>query len=780
MSSASPSARSTNLPAPLTPLVGREREVASLVDLLRQDEIRLLTLTGPGGVGKTRLALQVATNLVDAFSDGIWFVDLAPITNPDLVVSAIAQALPFRETGTERLLAQLAVFLRDKRLLLVLDNFEQVVDAAPLVADLLSVCPGLKVLVTSRVRLRVSGEREHVVSPLGLAEQVEHSPVDEVAESEAVQLFVTRAQAVKEDFALTPENAAAVAAICRRVDGLPLAVELAAARVKVLPPSALLARLDQRLPLLTGGGRDLPARQQTMRDTIAWSYDLLPANEQALFRSLSIFIGGFNLEAAEAVTDGTPIDVIEGIASLIDKSLLRQEPGLDGEPRFSMLETIREFGLEQLTEHNEEAHVRHAHATHFASLAKLADERGDMHGRAMRYWLDRFETEHANLRAALAYFAQVGDSTAEVQLATVLALFWFQHGYMQEGLDRLATAVAHVGDVPAVLGAQTLAWLALFRWATGDNARAVDHTVAGETLAAEVGDRIGVGLNVYVRSLAVGWNMETAAEGIPLAERALELTRDHEPLPWFVPLALGDLGQMLIWAGNPKRGSALLEEALALHRGLGQEFGAAMKLMMLALTAHEAGDAMVATERYRDGLELFRAVGNMFNVNIAMTGLSALAAERGLAEPAARLLGMVESIQDRTGAALQAPWQPIQERAASLAHSALGDERFAAAMEEVRQLPLARAVAEVIALANTLLEESPALQSPLPHAAYGLSRREAEVLELLAAGRSNAEIADALFISRRTVTTHVSNLYAKLGAASRAEAIAFALRHHLE
>jgi predicted ATPase len=321
------SGRPANLPSALTPLVGRAQEVAQVAALLRRADVRLITLAGPGGVGKTRLALRVAEEVADGFPGGVQFVPLASISDPELVLWTVAQTLGVREARDISLVDRLKTVLAEERLLLVLDNVEQVVEAAPLLVELLAACPQVKVLVTSRVRLRVSGEREYLVTPLGLAAVPGYAAIEDVLASDAVRLFVERAQAVKSDFTLTSENGAPLAAICRRVDGLPLAIELAAARIKVLPAAALLARLEQRLPLLTGGGRDLPARQRTMRDAVAWSHDLLSEEERRLFRRLAVFIGEFDLDAAEAVC-GVPhdlnLDLFEGVSSLVDKSLLHQ------------------------------------------------------------------------------------------------------------------------------------------------------------------------------------------------------------------------------------------------------------------------------------------------------------------------------------------------------------------------------------------------------------------------------------------------------------------------
>ncbi|NTU83814.1 MAG: hypothetical protein HGA45_31315, partial [Chloroflexales bacterium] len=394
-----------NLPAQPTALIGREQERAAIDALLGRADIRLITLTGPGGTGKTRLALQAATELLDTFTDGVWFVDLAPISDSDLVIPTIMQTLGMKAQGQVTPLEQLRAHLRDKQLLLVLDNFEQVVEAAPRVAELLAAAPQLKMLITSRVVLHVRGEQEFPVPPLALPDQLQLLPLETVSQYAAVALFIARAQAVKPDFAITNQNAPAVAEICVRLDGLPLAIELAAARIKLFVPEALLKRLEWRLGVLIGGPRDAPERQQTIRNTIDWSYQLLDEGEQTLFRRLGVFVGGCTLEAAEAAcnADGRlPFVVIEGVAALVDKSLLRQEEGPDGESRFVMLETIRAYALERLAESGELEAARQQHGRYYAST--IIHEAGvKVYSSEATIWLDWFERELDNIRATLAW-----------------------------------------------------------------------------------------------------------------------------------------------------------------------------------------------------------------------------------------------------------------------------------------------------------------------------------------------------------------------------------------
>src|SRR5215207_1656504 len=423
--------RPNNLPLQPTPFLGREDQVVRVVDLLGREDVRLLTITGPGGVGKTRLALQAAADVLEAFPDGVWFVDLSVLDDPALVASAIAGVLGVREEGSG-LPERLASVLGGKRLLLVLDNFERVVDATQMVSDLLAQVPGMKVLVTSRTPLRAYGEHEYPLAPLPLPDPAHLPSVEGMSQYEAVRLFIARAQAVKPDITVTIANAPAVAEICFRLDGLPLAIELAAALVKMLPPQSLLKRLEQRLPLLTGGARTLPARQQTMRNAIAWGHDLLAPDDQVLFRRLAVFPGGCTIEAAEVIAgpDGT-LDVFAGLTSLVDKSLLRQDEGAEGEPRFRMLETVREYGLERLAASGEESTTRDRHAGFFLDLAERAGP--EIVETADPVLLDLLDREHDNLRAALARSRETGDHDMLLRIAGALALFWFYRGHLNEG-----------------------------------------------------------------------------------------------------------------------------------------------------------------------------------------------------------------------------------------------------------------------------------------------------------------------------------------------------------
>ncbi len=467
---------STSLPTPLTRLIAREQEMLAAHQLLRRADVRLLTLVGPGGTGKTRLGLEVAATLADHFPDGVVFVNLVPLRDPGLLIPTIADALGVREQGGRTALERLKEALRARHVLLVLDNFEQIISAAVLVAELLSACPGLKALVTSRELLRVRGEQAFPVSPLSVPDVRYATSGERVSQYAAVQLFIERALAVRPDFAVTNQNAAAVAELCQRLDGLPLAIELAAARSTLFAPEALLARLGSRLKLLTGGSRDLPARQQTLRNTIAWSYDLLTDAEQKLFRRLTAFVGGRSMPAVEAVCAAggdLDLDVVDGLSSLVDKSLLLHDVAT-GEPWFLMLETIWEYGLEQLERSGEAEATRRAHAGYYLQLVEQAEPH--LWGAGQDQWLSRLEQEHDNLRAALAWYTTQDEGVEPaLRMAGLLWRFWEMRGHWTEGQQWLEQALSR-----RLQASPSVRWVALhgagnLALARGEYARAMAY-----------------------------------------------------------------------------------------------------------------------------------------------------------------------------------------------------------------------------------------------------------------------------------------------------------------
>ena len=779
-------------PVPLTSFVGREREAAEVCALLRRSDVRLLTLTGPGGVGKTRLALQVAAGSEDAF-EAVAYVPLGAVADPALVPRAIAQVLGVRDGGPRPLHDQLVAALRDRALLLVLDNFEQVLAAAPAVAELLAASPGLKALVTSRARLRVSGEHAFPVPPLGLPGASGPAVVARLWDSEATRLFVARAQGVDPAFDVTEDNAAVVAEVCRRLDGLPLAIELAAAWSGILAPSALLGRLQERLPLLTGGPRDAPARLQTMRDAIAWSHDLLRTDEQTLFRRLAVFAVGFTLEAAEAIDEGLrtedsrlsenevrspnsvlsppprgyPASVLAGLASLVDKSLLRQEEQADGEPRFGMLETVREFGLERLAASGEAEAVRRAHASHYLTLAERIEP--ELFGPGQIRGLARLEAERANLRSALAWLEERADTQDGLRLAAALGVFWDIQGPVGEGREWLERALARADPAPSPARARALAWAGLLARAQGDHASAAALEEESLVVARETDDVRAIADALH--SLGqVAVSQGDYGRAAALYEEALELYRGLGG--GLAAFAMVNLGVATAQRGDPRRAGELLEAGLAEHRARGNTWGAGFALRALGDLARGQGNWAAAAERFRECVALWGEHGFPRGIAYGLVGLASVAAAWGQPAGAARLLGATETLRERFGLALWATERAAYESAVAAARAALGEADFEAALGAGRAMTLSQAVGEAQAIITAPAGSEPAKTADRPAGGSGLTAREQEVLTLIAAGRTDRQIAEALFLSPRTVHHHVANLLAKLGVETRTEAAA--------
>lgn len=670
------------LPVQTTPFIGRSSEIATVKRLLQTS--RLLTLTGVGGTGKTRLALYVAADVLDDFADGVYFVDLAPVNDPALVAKTIATVLDVFEHPTEPLPDTLKRALAGREMLLLIDNFEHVIPAAPLVSHLLTASPHLRVIVTSREALRLSGEQEYPVPPLSLP-SAETFSIEDIAASEAGKLFVQRVQMIQPHFALNANNALAIAQLCTRLDGLPLAIELAAARCKLLTPQALLDRLDSRLNMLASGSRDVPTRQRTLRNTIEWSYNLLDRDEKKLLARLAVFRGGRSLDAIEAVCGhGLSIDVLDGLASLVDKSLVQQKETAEGNPRFVMLETIQAYAWERMETSGEAEIMRQRHAEYFVALVERAEPELRMAPHIR--WFQQFELERDNMREVLEWSLDQGDVRLGVRLVGVIWLFWFAYGHHVEGLRWTQRLLPQLHKMPEsqhakfLIGAGNMAMTSDFDTAKPLFLRALE-------ISRQLGDKPNTAWALaHMASIRSG-----EAEAMTIAQEALSLFRelDHQP---GIAHTLNVIGEIARRGGDDASAKRAYEECLNVCLKTGETRRVAIMFFNLAFLAQHEGDHTGALASTRKALQIAYDMNNKGEIAWCLPIIAGSIAALGQPQRAARLLGMSTSFLERLGTFILPADKQEFDRIRAEVKTQLGEKAFESALAEGRRMTLEQAV----------------------------------------------------------------------------------------